>query len=215
MKLSLIFWCFLGCFLPVNAQVGIVTSDPKATLHVEEDEDLIGGIIAPQLSRSQLIGKDDNYTTDHKGSLIYIDLIDGATTTPKTVYVNEVGFYVFNGSLWKKTEQDKKFFFLPSFSLPITALGTGFTFDIYQEIYLKQLTKSTPALPHNFIASNSTLLATQNKIYDRNQLDYVITYFDDDILKINSINPNGVINYDVLSLVFTPDTFINLILVVK
>ncbi|NDW10277.1 hypothetical protein D0T56_11495 [Dysgonomonas sp. 520] len=84
-------------------QVGINTETPGATMHItptKTDGTTAEGIIAPNLTRAQLIGKDAQYSTAQRGSIVYVTSLTGTTTT-KTAKVTSVGYYYFDGSLWQ------------------------------------------------------------------------------------------------------------------
>lgn len=54
----------------LHAQVGVNTETPKTTFHIvptKTDGSTAEGIIAPNLSRAQLIGKDTRYNADQRG----------------------------------------------------------------------------------------------------------------------------------------------------
>ena len=87
----------------MQAQVGINTVDPKATLHVvptKTDQSTAEGIIAPNLTRGELISKDPKYTIDQRGAIVYVTTIDGIATT-KTANILTAGYYFFDGNLWQ------------------------------------------------------------------------------------------------------------------
>lgn len=92
----------------VNAQTGINTNDPKATLHVKEDitnPNLAVGIIAPVLTGDQLKAKDDLYETVHTGAIVYVTQA-ASPTTPKTIHVTKPGYYYYDGVNWLGFEAD-------------------------------------------------------------------------------------------------------------
>ena len=91
----------------LHAQVGINNSTPKASLHItpqNTDGTTAEGIIAPNLTRAQLIGKDVRYNTDQKGAIIYVTTLDG-TLTAKTTNITATGYYYFDGSVWQPFTQ--------------------------------------------------------------------------------------------------------------
>lgn len=203
-------------FIPYNiiAQVGIVTGTAKASLHVtplSTGNTTSEGIIAPNLTRAQLISKDAQYTTAQTGALIYITTIDGTITT-KTTKVTRVGYYYFDGLLWQCIDQPGQYFYLPVFDFPTTAIGTGYTFDLYNNVYKKQFTQLGNSL---YTTNNAALSIVPSVRYIATEIDYVITYYDTDIIKINSISTSGVINYDVKSTLLGPGSFINVVFITK
>ncbi|NDW09607.1 hypothetical protein [Dysgonomonas sp. 520] len=87
----------------LKSQVGVNTETPQATMHVtptKTDNSTPEGIIAPNLTRAQLIDKDAQYTSTQRGAVVYVTSITGTTTT-KTANVTSIGYYYFDGSLWQ------------------------------------------------------------------------------------------------------------------
>ncbi|PWN57986.1 hypothetical protein [Chryseobacterium viscerum] len=88
------------------AQVGINTTTPTATLDVKAlttstASTIAEGLIAPRLSRSDLISKDAAYTSSQTGTLVYV-LDTTGTLTIKTNNVTTPGYYYFDGTIWQK-----------------------------------------------------------------------------------------------------------------
>ena len=88
------------------AQVGIGTETPKSTLDVVgiPNETLsVDGIMAPRLTGTQLKSKDNVYTTDQKGAIVYVTSgLLVSDTTAKTINVTTEGYYYFDGIVWQK-----------------------------------------------------------------------------------------------------------------
>jgi hypothetical protein len=68
--------------------------------------------------------------------------------------------------------------------------------------------------------SNNTSLAQipspeTDRLYNANELDYVITYYDKSIISDVSIDASGEMSYKVNSIATTAATYFNIILVVK
>jgi hypothetical protein len=86
-------------------QVGINTATPKATLDVTStpaDLTKTDGFIAPRLTGTELKAKDANYDVPQTGTIIYVtQALLPIDTTTKTANVTAVGYYYFDGSLWK------------------------------------------------------------------------------------------------------------------
>ena len=184
----------------------------KATLHVNQDltASKAEGIIVPQLSLSELNQKSNSYTQAHSGAIIYINDVD---TTPitKNQKIRKKGYYYFDGNQWRVfVEDQKKIFPLPYFIEQHTSNTTNQELDIYQ-LYIKQFTKD----PVNQFLSNNGILEGINQIYERDQLDYVITYYDTETIQVNGLTTDGVLNYDVISTNFNLNSYINITLVVK
>lgn len=108
MKKKILFiLLLLTVIFKANAQVGINTESPKATLDVgaaKTDGTTAEGIIAPKLSLQQLVVKDAKYTADQVGAIVYVNDISGTTNT-KTDNIKKVGYYYFDGTLWKSFDQ--------------------------------------------------------------------------------------------------------------
>ncbi|PXV68928.1 hypothetical protein CLV62_101194 [Dysgonomonas alginatilytica] len=212
LSLALIWACCIT--LQAQAQVGIITTAPRSTLDVTAqplDGGITDGIIAPLLTRAQLIAKDAQYGTNQTDAIVYITTIDGVVTT-KTAKVTTTGYYFFDGSIWQNIDRAGSYFYLPPFILPTTSVGAGKTFDLYTGAFSKQFNLSGNTL---YKTSNSILQQIPSARYTANQLDYVVTYYDTDIIKINSISTTGIINYDVLSTVYGPAAFINVVVITK
>lgn len=195
-------------------QVGIANTDPKASLHVSAlstGTTTAEGIIAPILTRAQLISKDPKYTSAQIGTWIYVSVIDG-TATLKTRQVVREGYYCFNGEVWEAVDKAGHFFYLPAFTLPLPAVGRGYTFDLYNDVYKHQFSGSGNTLYHTSNTRLSSLPATRLTATD---LDYVVTHYDAATIKINSISTSGIINYDVLNTISGPDSFLNVVVVTK
>lgn len=177
-------------------QVGINTNSPKTTLEVSKSPGTplkAEGIIAPNLTRSEVISRDLNYGQDQKGALIYVTSVGNEATSPMTRNIISSGYYYFDGQIWQSFA-NKNVMYMPSFNLPLTAIANNVEFDLYGE-YSKQFTKTGNP---TFISSNPSLSNIPG-IYLANQLDYVVTYNDPSIIKVNSISNVGVLNYDILN----------------
>lgn len=94
----------LLCFtIQIKSQnIGINTTDPKVSLHItaSDNASLAEGLIAPSLTRQQLINKDGVYGIDQTNTLIYITDLSG-TTTSKTKEITSPGYYFFDGISWQ------------------------------------------------------------------------------------------------------------------
>lgn len=198
----------------VAAQVGVMRTTASATMHVESkpgDATVVDGIIAPSLTRAQLIGKDARYGTDQTNAIVYVGAIDGVVST-KTSKVTKVGYYYFDGSMWQCIDQPGKYFYLPVFELPTDAKGVGKTYDLYTNVVAKQFKQSGNSF---YYTNNGFLTQLPNGRLSATQFDYVITYYDTDVIKINSISTSGVVNYDVLSTLLGPSSFVNVVVITK
>lgn len=93
---SIFFILFFYSVLQLNAQTGINTIDPKATLEVVGQPTIttvMDGIIPPRLTGDQLQAK--TYTSNQNGAIVYATQ---ASSSPsgQTINVTSAGLYVFN-----------------------------------------------------------------------------------------------------------------------
>lgn len=91
-----------------NGSVGINTETPKATLEVKGSPHHLNradGIIAPRLTRAELIAKQEAYGIEELGAIIYItevkesDLEDNNQDFAKII--PNIGYYYWDGAKWK------------------------------------------------------------------------------------------------------------------
>ena len=86
----------------LNAQVGIGTTTPNATLDVVGDPSTtssMDGIIPPRLTGNQLNSK--TYTTTQEGAIIYATSPLSDSDNGQCANVTTTGLYSFNGTLWQ------------------------------------------------------------------------------------------------------------------
>ncbi|WP_128330584.1 hypothetical protein [Apibacter sp. HY039] len=121
-----------------------------------------------------------------------------------------LGVYVWNGSEWEgmssAVPNDKIWFYMPSFNLSLSGTTTT-TFDLYSE-YKKQFTQAGNA---QYIASGSTSIP----VYNSNELEYIVTYYDNTVVTINSITASGIMTYTPTGTAPTAYSLINIVFVVK
>jgi hypothetical protein len=144
----------------------------------------------------------DKIKERHAGLMVYnIKVSSSSETNPDKIF--RQGIYIWNGKKWKEAEFGKESFFnLPAFTMPLT-LGANTSFDLYEEVYKKQY------------------LTVSGHLYAREELDFVVTYYDTAILKIDDMKDGGVpgkMAYTVLEMPYdtpVPEVLINVVLVVK
>ena len=93
-KIALSLLLLSGAFL--NAQVGINTTEPKATLDLDKNSEanIADGILVPRLTIEELEANINNYDESQNSTLIFItSKLPGSL--PSTIDVNEPGFYYF------------------------------------------------------------------------------------------------------------------------
>lgn len=182
------------------------------------------GLLLPRVnldarnSLSPIIADNDpdiaNLKRTHTGLMVY-NLSTTSVLETDPVKILKPGIYTWNGTLWtmyidNTQRMDSKFFYMPSFNLPIHTLGTR-TFNLYNE-YARQFQKAG----NSAWASSNTSLTEVSAVYTAHELDYIVVDMQDNsTIKVNNISPLGVLNYDVLSTTAHPDFYINIILVVK
>lgn len=86
------------------SQVGINTDYPKGSLDVSAkftDGSRPEGLVAPRLSGDQIKAGDAQYTSDHKGNIIYATSPVGIPSL-KTINITAEGYYFFDGNAWQK-----------------------------------------------------------------------------------------------------------------
>ncbi|MDM1556005.1 hypothetical protein HX126_15675 [Chryseobacterium indologenes] len=91
----------------LNAQVGINTSNPHATLDVAgtTDPNMKDGLLPPRVSKQQLAAKEyGTYGSDQIGAIVYItDIISPTGLTPSIAQMGSIhntGYHYFTGLQW-------------------------------------------------------------------------------------------------------------------
>lgn len=81
----------------ISAQVGINTSDPKATLHVQKRSEITfaDGIIPPRISGDSLRLKEAAYGPAQNGAIVFVTS-SVTTTGPKTTGVTSKGLFIYD-----------------------------------------------------------------------------------------------------------------------
>ena len=209
-----------------EGRVGINTNDPKATLHIEaynkdNNKDNNPGLIIPNVSKdnesilngnghvastlvyysggsdSAYINQDSNSTTENIGS--------------------KKGFYYYDGTDWQRIIR-KAQFYMPSIVVP-TTVGTH-TINLYEE-YIKQYADSKGSNTSNKQAPNrSWNIQTNNsnnhlKTYAKDDLDYFVVYYDNNVFTSLNITDKGVLTYTVTAegaKNISAQTFMNIVL---
>lgn len=216
------FSLFLIGINSIYAQVGINITNPRVTLDIatkSTDSNSPEGLIAPNLTRAEVISKNNVYNQEQKGAFVYIKEISSSDILDtKTAKIISTGYYYFDGTIWRRLSYNTEQIYLPSFNLPLPDVSeTVRTYDLYNNVYKKQFVKplaTAPASEQTFISSNPTLTQIPD-FYRADQLDYVVTYFDTTVLKEVTISAAGILSYKVLNTNPANSSFINIVLVVK
>lgn len=218
------FFTFVLAFISAStlkAQVGINTTNPLVTMHVESTStgaSTAEGLLVPRLTLAQLISKDSKYLPLHDGTLIYITDITGGNggSGSKTQNVNATGYYYFNGTEWAQMAQKNNidFFYMPSVVLPTDPsdaayVGSSFTIDLHKA-YAEQFGLTNSA------SSIKNPAGTALSSYAKNELDYLVTYFDKNVYTNVSVSDNGILTYQIATgSNISEKTFMNIVLRVK
>lgn len=130
------------------------------------------------------------------------------------------GIHVWDGTQWAKSAggsatTEAGFFYMPSFNLLLSAdSGMTLTCDLYQT-YVDQFT--VPAGQAAFVTSNPAL--TSAPLYDRQELDYIVTAYDGSVIEILGIDQSGATKGTLRYKAKVPQapagSFVNIIFVVK
>jgi hypothetical protein len=150
----------------------------------------------------------DKVKDRHTGMVVY---------NLSTVNDFEQGLYVWDGAKWSKVQGDKggeRYLYLPSCNIKLEEGKSG-QFKIYEE-YKKQFSKSDSEWFYSNNASIANIPSNKSAgIYELEDLDYVITYYDKRVMEIEKIQ-DGVLYYKAKNLdSFDENSFINIVLVVK
>lgn len=88
----------------INAQVGIGTKLPKASMDVKHGGKGPIGILAPIITGDELSDLDKLYGVDQEGAILYVTKAVETNQSPKTANVDEPGYYNYNAALelWVK-----------------------------------------------------------------------------------------------------------------
>lgn len=203
-------------------RVGINTDDPKATLHIKADKDNKDnnpGLIIPDVSKDKLDTGEPVESTlvyySEGSNSVYINQNDQSTTEN---IGSKKGFYYYDGTDWQRIIR-KAQFYMPSIVVP-TTVGPH-SIDLYEE-YIKQYADSNGTNTSNKQAppNRSWNIQTNNsnnhlKTYAKDDLDYFVVYYDNNVFTSLNITPEGVLTYKVTAegaKNISAQTFMNIVL---
>lgn len=197
MKRNLLVIFYIVISISLYSQVGINTTtvDASAMLQVESTD---RGILIPRMTTSQRLSIAEPAT----GLLVY-DLTlhqiyqnSGTSTAPTWM------------PLADKNEKNS-FFYMPSISIDASSVIANQTLDLYG-IYKKQFTGENASTFVKNPSAESSIPYFKSPI----DLNYYIINYDNTVLKINSLDDTGSLNYDIIKEADF-DSFINVVFVVK
>lgn len=219
-----------------NAQVGIGTSDPSATLDVAIDSNYKSGdkagVAFPMMSGNQIEAMS---TTNLKaGTIVYANSV----STNSTPDIDAFGLWYWSGDATKKWEPlnlgHKKvvsYFYAPSIALPTDIAGVStdsnstIWYDSSKSLYnvkLFDIYKNQFDLSGNVAGSTKSALknpsATNIPTLSKTDLEYYVTYFDNKVFDPATItlDDNGVLRYSIISNpMISESTFMNIVFKVK
>ncbi|MDR3220380.1 MAG: hypothetical protein LBU22_15625 [Dysgonamonadaceae bacterium] len=219
MFIPVIMFCFLCPKLSAQVTIGSFIEPEKAALLDMKDKaaDSInetanrGGLGLPRVrlvNRNTLepfipvtdqdwIANANKLKEHHAGLMVYNINVPPVKDDSKADEMFRQGIYIWNGERWKEAQFGKESFFpLPLFNLDLTK--GEHSINLYKE-YDTQFSKS-------------------GRLYAADELDYVVTFCDTTVLKIDSIGVKNDLYYTVKETPFaspTPAVFVNVELVVK
>ena len=207
-----------------EGRVGINTNDPKATLHIEaynkdNNKDNNPGLIIPNVNKDILNGNEHVASTlvyySGGSDSAYINQDSNSTTENID---SKKGFYYYDGTDWQRIIR-KAQFYMPSIVVP-TTVGPH-SIDLYEE-YIKQYADSNGTNTSNKQAppNRSWNIQTNNsnnhlKTYAKDDLDYFVVYYDNNVFTNLNITGKGVLTYEVTTESaknISAQTFMNIVL---
>lgn len=213
-----------------DGRIGINTDKPKATLHIAADNDnndINSGLIIPDVGMNKLNaeGHEESTLVYYSGgsNSAYINQNENSTTEN---IGSKKGFYYYdhdnNGyNDWQRIIR-KAQFYMPSIVVP-TTVNTRHEVNLYQE-YIKQYAHENISnvykddksiIPSSDRPIASSVGASPLKTYRKNDLDYFVVYYDNNVFTNLSITEEGVLTYTVTAegaKNISAQTFMNIVL---
>lgn len=195
-KIDYLLTIFLLSPFPVLSQIGIQTETPDAS-SVLEIVSTDKGLLIPRITQIEKTA----IFSPQEGLLVYDTTLDCISIYTYLKSKSSMGWICLSLN-------QEKFFYMPSISIPTSILGTGRTINLYDQYKTQFLSSTTPNVTKNPSATSNL------QVYAANQLNYYVTYYDDTKLKINSIDDNGLMTYDVIAHA-NFDSYVNVVFVIK
>lgn len=162
----------LACMGTAKSQVGINQKQPKATLDVMASNEIAipDGVLVPRMPLSLLKSKNNAYSTDQHGALIYVTEID-ESPYGKTIDVKKPGFYYYNSttSKWDAVAGNSV---APSKIQYQNIIGSSYTLTGEEDIIIF-LGSGQHTLKYNSARYNNVMLGKKIQIYVDNNLGQV------------------------------------------
>ncbi|WP_062179627.1 hypothetical protein [Dysgonomonas macrotermitis] len=193
MKKSKLFFACLLVTISMQAQVGINTTTPHASTTLD--------IVSPQNNKGLLIPRmttvqKEAISSPAPGLMVY--------DTNKKCLSQNVG--VEASPIWIcLTQNETRFFYMPSVAIDASATASGRSLDLYTE-YKNQF--GTPDAKSISAPGAIPYFPSAGDLY------YYITYYDPAVIKINVIDDDGKVSYDVLKQA-DYQSFMNVVFVIK
>jgi hypothetical protein len=149
------------------------------------------------------IGTDDQY--DDEVLLRTAIDVDDAEKSVAQGYLEETTVQEVINAIAPITSKAARIFYPPSIAVDASTIVSNVTIDLYQE-YIDQFGSPT-------MASAGAPLAVPT--YDKTELYYYVTFADPAVLNIDSIDADGVMQYDVVGTPADYNSLINVVFVVK
>ena len=153
----------------------------------------------------------ETLSKEHAGLEVY-NLTDNTTFKP--------GSYVWNGKQWESLFKPLKprvsqriVFPLPAFNLPLVDPENPDNIRLKADLYQVYISNRRV---NNFKTNMEDVTAfIVNNYYLSNQLDYVVTHYDKEIITIHGISNEGIMDYTVHNVNPNSTSFLNVYLVVR
>lgn len=187
-----------------------------------------GGLILPRVKLQNIFSlvpfltaaenADPVIKKKHAGLIVYNlnHSFDNPNTAPDEVF--KEGIYVWDGSRWSLLVREEfKFFHMPSFVLDISQVGGPFSVDLYDK-YIKQFTREGVVAADGYptLVTNPGAIVQTVPNFQRNELDYYITYYDSSLIKNVSVSDQGIMTYHVdPTPPMEPHAYLSIVFVVK
>lgn len=154
----------------------------------------------------------------HVGLTVYN--INNSSASSSVTNLDEIfnqGVYLWDGAQWIQVGDSRvgeRYFHMPAFNLPMKKTGPA-TYNLYDE-YKKRFTNDGSNVHFvSSVAIDRIPSPGYDRLYLASELDFVVTYYDNSVLTISSIDATGEMSYNVIDTDPGMNSFINIVLVIK